>query len=404
MNPLITIACLLGLAASPLWAETGTASITGRVSDADSGDALPYATVLLIRDKRNDPVYRATATDLHGRYTFSELSPGAYRIEAAFIGYHAAAAELSLGKGQTARSDVHLKPDPILLKPETPLKRIPPRETVRRLAERAQVGFLHTHDEGCRDYTFAGHATQEARERHPDRVVGWMEYVLTGCYLQPDVHKQQVHAYRSRGEWRFSMSPGVIESPASGMVGGRRFKIAAVPITTEGMDSYRYESVSTVQMGDIQVSHIAVIPKNGKKPGLAGDLWIALNDFSLVGYDLRLNAPALRRFRQIERWHAYQQNALFYDRYWLPVLQIWEISSPTHTCKTAINLYDYRLNLGLTPALLRGPDVQILPDAGSRDSAFWAAQAAGQDTVGMRYRKHLSQGRIPMAWRRAQEK
>ena len=401
MIPLPAIACLLCLAASPLRAETDAASVTGSVSDAESGDALPYATVLLIRG--NHSVYRATASNLHGRYTFTHLPPGAYRIETAYIGYHAAAAELSLGKGQTARSNFRLKPDPIPLKPETPLKRISPRETVRRLTERAQVGFLHTYDESCRDYTFAGHATQEVRERHPDRVVGWMEYLLTGCYLQPDIHKQQVHAYRSRGEWRFSMSPGVIESPASGIVEGRRFEIAAVPITTEGMDSYRYESVSTVQMGDIQVSRIAVTPKNGKKPGLEGDLWIALNDFSLVGYDLRLNGPAIRQLRQIERWHAYQQNALFYDRYWLPVQQIWEISSSTHTCKTAIDLYDYQINPGLTPAQLQGPDLHILPEADSRDSAFWAAQAAGRDTVGRRYRKVLSQGRMPTAWRRAQE-
>jgi len=392
--------CLL-LVGSPALARPGTASVVGSVVDADSGSALPYATVVLTRTAGDSTVYRATAANLHGRYSLRDIPPDTYQIQATFIGYSPSVVTRTLVAGQVARCNLELSAAPLPVKPEAPLQLISAPEVMRRVANTPHLAFLHARYTGCRDYTFAAHATQRLHTRLPERAAGWTECYLTGFFTEPDTHKQQVVAYRSHGRWELSLSPGLMESPAAGTVEGRRFQAEPTPISPEGLESYAFQSVSTILMGDTQVSRIAVSPLDRRRPGLVGDLWIAVGDYALVGYDLRLNRAALRDLHPIVHWRAYQQNALFYDRYWLPVRQEWEIRSDTHTCKAETDIYNYRLNQGTRTGPLAGPDLQILPDAEDRAPEFWASMAAGQDTLGWQYRHLLSSSGMPAAWRRA---
>lgn len=62
-------------------ARSGTASIHGRIVAADTGAAVRRARVTLASTNALDA--RATTTDLDGRYEFTELPAGAYRVSAA---------------------------------------------------------------------------------------------------------------------------------------------------------------------------------------------------------------------------------------------------------------------------------------------------------------------------------
>jgi outer membrane receptor protein involved in Fe transport len=80
-------------------AQSRTASgLTGRVQD-EGGAALPGVTIEIASPALIGGV-RAVTTDEHGRYRFSEIHPGAYRLSARIAGYREVAREaivLSLG-------------------------------------------------------------------------------------------------------------------------------------------------------------------------------------------------------------------------------------------------------------------------------------------------------------------
>ena len=154
-------------------------------------------------------------------------------------------------------------------------------------------------------------------------------------------------------------------------------------------------------MGDIQIARISVSPRKSKRPGLIGYVWIAVGNAALVGYDLRLNQSAMMQAQPLEHWQVYQQNALFYNRYWLPVRQIWDIHGTSVAGKTTIEFYHYDLNPGVEDKHFKGPDLQILPEATQRDSTFWTTYAAGLDTLHTHYEQTLSNTDLPAAWTRS---
>lgn len=61
------------------WAQTGR--LIGTVTDSESGDSIPGATVLL------EETSQGTATDLDGRYVVLNVRPGTYTVRVSFIGY-----------------------------------------------------------------------------------------------------------------------------------------------------------------------------------------------------------------------------------------------------------------------------------------------------------------------------
>ena len=83
--------------------------IKGRVTDAQTGEPIGYATVKLIgKDK-------AMATDTAGVYIFDNLTPGDYSVEASFIEYTVQNKKVSLKDGESATVDFTLSPDAFML-------------------------------------------------------------------------------------------------------------------------------------------------------------------------------------------------------------------------------------------------------------------------------------------------
>ena len=93
-------AFLLLACAGTLHAQT----LQGRVTDGETGQALPGATVLL------PTVDLGTTTNPEGRYTLSLPAPGSYRVVFSFVGYKTETRSLTLTPGDTATLDVVLTP------------------------------------------------------------------------------------------------------------------------------------------------------------------------------------------------------------------------------------------------------------------------------------------------------
>ncbi|MBN2538220.1 TonB-dependent receptor [candidate division WOR-3 bacterium] len=77
------VALVLACAGAALAANTGT--VTGRVTDRSTGEALVMANVQLIQD--GVPTEYGAATDGNGRYQIINVAPGRYTVEASYMGY-----------------------------------------------------------------------------------------------------------------------------------------------------------------------------------------------------------------------------------------------------------------------------------------------------------------------------
>ena len=81
-------------------------SLTGIVSDAQTGQPVQYARLTLI------PGGKTVTTGRNGLYVFNDLASGNYSIQAVKNGYKASEVQASVTSGSTARTDIKLLPEP----------------------------------------------------------------------------------------------------------------------------------------------------------------------------------------------------------------------------------------------------------------------------------------------------
>ena len=93
-------AALLAQPATP----TGTATLTGTVVDAETGDPLADANVFIAVSTRG------TATDAEGRFRLTNIPLGAQRLYVSVIGYEPAARNLNLREARTYTFEFELQP------------------------------------------------------------------------------------------------------------------------------------------------------------------------------------------------------------------------------------------------------------------------------------------------------
>ncbi len=396
--PKLSVACFIFFSSIAFAQADSTAVLSVQCRDADTGAGLPYAAVVLRRSSALPSVHIA---DLYGRVEIEELLPGDIHIQARHQRYAPSDTILVLSRGLIAHLQLSLSPIPTRLRDETAVQALSAPELIRRSIARPRFEYLHANNAELRAYAFDAYSNQQVINRRTDAPVAGIEYTIAGYYRAPDSLAQRITGIRNWGKWRLSVSPGLTQTPVRGTVGDQPFDIARHPLASDALDHYHFERISTVQVGDMHVSRIGVSPRHGHTPGLLGDIWIARDDFSLVGYDLRLNLSALRQLRGIEHWQVYQQNTRYLNRHWLPARQIWTIKTRDWTARATTRCHRYDLDPILPDAIFDAPEIAILPEATRRDSAFWALHIAARDTAHLLMQNDLLHDDLPAAWQKA---
>jgi hypothetical protein len=373
-----------------------TAVLTAFIRDADTSAGLPYATVIIRQHVSALP--RVYITDLHGRIELENQKPETVHLQARHQSYTTADTTIVLQRGLRANITLSLPPKPIQLSEEIPLQELSASDLISRLIASPRFEYLHGNNSEIVTYTFDAYSHQQVIDRRTDRAIAGMEYTLKGYYHMPDSLAQHVTGLRNWGTWKLSVSPGLTQNPSRGTLGSKDFDIVPHPLAADALKHYHYELISTVQVGDLRVSRINVSPRHGQKAGLLGDIWVSCDDFSLVGYDLRLNFSALMQLPNIQHWQVYQQNARYLNAYWLPMHQICTIQTRDWLARATTRCYQYDLNADLPSKIFDGSEIQILPDATKRDSTFWTSHTASLDTAQMHLQNALIQGNLPAAW------
>jgi len=81
LRKIYLIICLSFISLAAI-AQTGT--LKGTISDAMSGESIPFANVVIEKDGDQ---YGGTTTDFDGNYTIKPIEPGNYSVKATFVGY-----------------------------------------------------------------------------------------------------------------------------------------------------------------------------------------------------------------------------------------------------------------------------------------------------------------------------
>ncbi|MFB6232112.1 MAG: SusC/RagA family TonB-linked outer membrane protein [Salinibacter sp.] len=95
---------LLALFLLPGLAQAQTGTITGKVTDAQSGNTLPGVNVALAE------LNRGAATGADGQFTIEDVPVGTYTLRASFVGYQDFSTEVTVGAGETVTQNIELQP------------------------------------------------------------------------------------------------------------------------------------------------------------------------------------------------------------------------------------------------------------------------------------------------------
>ena len=94
------------LAAAPLYAAA-TGALAGHVVDSDTGEPVPWATVVV------EGINRGRVSDTGGYFLFPALTPGVYTLQTLHLGYRDARFEVRIEPGETTRVDLRIGHEPL---------------------------------------------------------------------------------------------------------------------------------------------------------------------------------------------------------------------------------------------------------------------------------------------------
>ena len=362
-----------------------TFTLSGRINDSQSGEALPYSNVRVINTALG------TAANTNGDYEI-KLTSGTYSLVASYIGYYSDTVTVEL-KNNLAGIDFNLRKTEIIL-PEVVIYpgENPALEIIRKAIEKKKErnaklntyefeaytkGHIKTTDEiSARGRTVsAGVGTESDSAKL--KITGILENQSKGYFKKPDQFKETILARKQSANF-----PPTINVLTGGRLiqnfyeddirffGGR----LPGPIADDALDYYYYYIDGMVMKNDRKVYKLFFRVENPDDPGFQGSIFINDSTYELIQVELELNRSA--NVGGIFDTISIFQQFTSYDDIYMPVdyrlfakgnvLGLVEFGFELNTI-----LYDYKINPELSDDIFTKAIVTVLPDADKKDSLYW---------------------------------
>jgi hypothetical protein len=376
-------------------AHSQTISISGKVIDAHSGDALPYANVRVLNTSLG------TAANISGRFEL-KLPHGNYSLFASYIGYYSDTVEVEV-KNNINDLDFSLRKTEIQF-PEIVIRpgKNPALEIIRKAIEKKKErneklnsyefeaytkGLIRTTDEiSARGHTISA-GVGSGEDSSKLKITGILENQSRGYFKKPNEFKEVIIARKQSANF-----PPTINI----ITGGRLIQnfyeddIAFFgsdipgPISDNSLDYYYYYIENIVLKNDHKVFKLYMQPENSDDPGFVGNIFINDSTFDLIQVGLELNRSA-NPGGIFDTISIFQQ-FVSYDSIYMPVdYRLFAKGNVLGLAKFGFELntilYDYKINPKLSDDLFTKAIVTVLPDADKKDSTYWTTTQTIPNTV-----------------------
>ena len=103
------LSALFAVLAVCVSAQTSDTNLSGHVIDSETGEHMPYYSIILLNTRLG------TTTDATGHYDLYNLKPGEYTVEASCVGYKSVKKKVKLLAGTTTELNFNVEPDAMML-------------------------------------------------------------------------------------------------------------------------------------------------------------------------------------------------------------------------------------------------------------------------------------------------
>ncbi len=360
-----------------------TFSISGKITDKETGSSLAYANVRVLNSSLG------TASNLEGEYEI-KLSAGKYKLITSYIGYKTDTISVDL-KSDIKEENFNLLPTDIILPEivvlpgENPALKII-RKAIERKKEREKKITSYEFDaytkgvvKTTNEITTGSHSINlNPGGSDTLKIAGIVENESKGYFQKPDNYKEVITARKQTANF-----PSTLNVLTGGRVMQNFYndEISFLgiylpgPLADNSLSYYYFYIEGTVAMDDKTVYKIHMSPDNKSNPGFTGSIYILDKTFDLIKVNLTLNKAA-NPGGIFDTVNVFQQFSSYSDSVYMPVdyrifatanyLNIFRFGFELNTI-----LYDYNINPDIDENIFSKAIVTVKPDADKKDSLYW---------------------------------
>ncbi len=304
---------VLGTFVLSIWltAVAGAATITGQLTNRETGEKLSNATVRVLNSGK------ATTTNADGAYRLL-LEPGRHTLKYSHVGYYSETIELSLPDSGVV-VDTSLIPTLIITAPVVVYDRQYSRaqEIILEAIRRKQEILNRLGEYSYKAYTKA----VVTNETKPDSIEIMLitETQSESFWARPDKYKEIIVARRQSANLDPTenlVSIGEILNFNANRLDLGKYEVVS-PVADDALNFYDYYLLDSTWIDTHKVYRLEVEAKNQADPLVQGELLIADSTFDVVGVDVGFNEGVRTPFVSNLRYK--QTLAQFDSQYWMPV-------------------------------------------------------------------------------------
>jgi hypothetical protein len=369
--------------------------LSGKISDAQSGYALPYGNVRVLNTTLG------TAANIDGEFEI-KLAQGNYTLVASYIGYYSDTVDVDLSKNKKdvdfalKRTEI-LLPEIVILPGENPAL-----EIIRKAIEKKQKrneklnsyefeaytkGLIRTTDEISTRGRTVSAGIGSGEDSVDLKITGILENQSKGYFKKPDRFKETIIARKQSANF-----PPTINTITGGRLiqnfyeddigffGGN----LPGPISDDAFEYYYYYIDKVVLKNDRKVFKLFMKPENSDDPGFIGSIFINDSTFELIQVELELNRAA-NPGGIFDTISIFQQFSSYDDIYMPADYRLFAKGNFLGLARFGFELntilYDYKINPELSDDIFTKAIVTVLPDADKKDSLYWTSTQTIPNTV-----------------------
>lgn len=309
----------------PAPAHAQEVTISGTVRDAQSGDPLAHAHILVEENGSGVVTNRDGVFQLH-------VPRGAWTLRVSYIGYRPRTRTVT-AHGDLADVEFSLQPrtfdmPAVTVTPDDSLARLIVRRVRQRRIEReGEITSYHmrAHSKAYSRIDSTRNMDTALVKRLSATFLDIAETQTEAWFQRPDRQKVLIHArqqsdlFKELGNRMHSAFARADFSQEEIRLGNADYALTG-PISEEGLEDVYWYSVAGVAKGDRQnIWRIRVLPKSDMTPGVSAYYYIEDSTWSVTQVELEFNPAARARTIPIASHISFrQQFNLYEERYWLP--------------------------------------------------------------------------------------